>query len=170
MVMNRKYLLLALVVGCLLSAFSCSQSKPTAGSNGGFGSSYDNSEYDLQTKILKVEGAGLSHDFHTARVSALTNVRKVVVDTLSALVNEIAARRGFDKSMPDEFYLSAIRRTSFDEKQTHNDAGDLLYRTSCEAEMLLLPMLQSIYQEKHFPADYGYYQFLRDIDFLLMSH
>ena len=168
--MKRKYSIIALAIGCLLSAFSCSQTKKTTSSDIAFDDNYDNSEYVLQTKSLKVEGIEMSHDCHTAKVKSLTNARKEVLDTLSTLVNNIAVRRGFDTSMPREFYLSALRRTNYYEDQTHNDEGELLYRCTCEAEVMLLPMLESIFKEKHFPANYGYYQFLRDVDILLISN
>ena len=167
--MKRIFLFAGIVLGLMLLSFSCSQSKRNVAGND-YDKVYDNSEYELKTQKIVVEGVGVSVDYNTAQFKALANTKKAVLDTMSTIVSNIAKRRGFDTSLPSEFYVSALRHVSYYDDTTHNDGGELVCRSVCTAEIMLQPMLQSLYQEKHFLSEYGYYQFLRDVDRQFMSH
>ncbi len=169
--MNRKYkyILGILFAGILLLSYGCSHSKKTVNGDG-IDRNYDNSEYVLRTQEITIEGVGVSLDYNTAQYKALTDAKKKLVDTLISLVKSISARRGFDSSMPNEFYVSALRSVRYFDDNTYNDKGELMYRSTCTAKVRVLPMLNSLYQEKHYVSEYGYYQFLRDIDQILTNH
>lgn len=132
--------------------------------------SYNNSKYTLQIQQITIVGRGLSHDYNTAQFNALANTREIIIDTMAILINDIAIYRGFDSSLPNDFYLPALRHISYHDDTVYSDKGAPLHRSLCIAKVMLTPMLQSLYREKHFPPQYGYYQFLRDIDYILMTH
>lgn len=167
--MNFRFILWTLVCIYLFSAFSCTNTKKAVNENR-IDHDYNNSAYAMQVQTITIEGMGLSRDYNTAQFKALTNAREVLIDTMSAMINNIAVHRGFDSAMPEDFYLSAFRHVTYFDDSIHDNNGELLHRSFCTAKVLLSPMLQSLYQEKHWVPEYGYYQFLRDIDIILMTH
>lgn len=129
----------------------------------------DNSKYSLENKWLHVSGKGISRDLSTAQFKALSNVEHAAIDTLKKIVSDMTERRGMNTGFPEEFYLSAIRYTQYQDNETKGSNGETMYESTCSARMSLQPMLQSIYQEAGFDAGYGYYQFLRDVDALMQN-
>lgn len=169
MYMRRNSIIVSVVFCFLVLLISCSQPKKNMG-NTKFDKNYDNSEYVLKTQKLVVEGIGMSLDYNTAQFKALENVQKNVLDTVAEIVKHITIRRGFDSSLPNEIYVSALRHVSYYDDEAYNDEGVLMHRSACTAEVMLMPMLQSIYQAKHFESEYGFYQFLRDVDWQVLTH
>lgn len=167
--MRNRLFIWTLVLSFLFSSYSCSQSKKVS-SGTEADRSYDNSEYVLRTQRITVEGVGMSLDYNTAQFKSLADAREVLLDTMVTIVGKISARRDFNTSMPSEFYVSALRHVKYFDDKAYNDNGEWMYRSTCTVEVMILPMLQSLYNELHLEPEYGYYQFLRDVDLILMSH
>lgn len=167
--MRYRLVIWILVLGFILSSYSCSNSKKVAASTE-TDRSYNNSEYILQTQNIVVEGIGMSLDYNTSQFKALADARNALLDTMMIIVRTISAQRNFKPSKPKEFYVSALRHAKYFDDRAYNDNGELMYRSTCTAEVKILPMLQSLFDKLKFEPEYGYYQFLRDVDQVLMSH
>lgn len=159
--MKRQFFpFVAAVVILLLSVVGCVNKPQSSSANTSVeGVSYDNSEYAISTIAVDVKGVGLAPDRQRAKDMSLNNAKRAAVDTLTYIVRQVAKKRKFSVKEPVEFVMPAMRNIGYTYLKGSKGA-----EFTCTAVVSLSAVTKDLYSCLNVPSEYGYYQFLRDVD------
>ena len=127
----------------------------------------DNSEYELVNKQLSVTGAGESRNHQQAISKSRTAALDSAVTILCESVNAITAKRGLKPVGIAELQLTNTRVTDQRTTAYDNNDGVRIYRSTQILSIEMEPLFKELYDNLGANADYGWYMFLRDIDYQL---
>lgn len=149
-------ILLIVTVGCKnkVPPTTSSTQNPTHGN-------YDNSEYTLIRNTLEVTGIGSATNRQIAKDKSLNNAKRTAVETLTTLVKQVAGKRQFPVKEPVTFTLPALQNIKYDYIRGEKAVF------SCVADISLQAVTKDLYICIDAPSEYGYYQFLRDLDLVM---
>ena len=155
--MCKKYASFAVCVILIMLAAGCrTHSKTPADKTS---AKYDNSDYTLQNVTLNVSATGRGATRQNAKDLAFNNAKRDIVDTITAIVNRIAAMRNFPVQDHIQFTLPALRHVKYDYSRQWETIVFI-----CSASVSLLAVADEMYSALKAPPEYGYCQFLRDVD------
>ena len=127
----------------------------------------DNTEYELVNKQLNVTGVGESRNHQQAHTKSRTAALDSAVVFLRESITAIAEKHGFQPVTIEELQLTNTR--VIDQRTTayNNEKGVRIYRSTQTLSIEIEPLLKDIYDNLGASADYGWYMFLRDMDYQL---
>lgn len=127
----------------------------------------DNTEYELVNKQFIVTGVGESRNHQQAHTESRAAALDSAMVLLRESITEIAKERGFCSFPIEEFQLANTR--IIDQRTTtyNNENNVRIYRSTQTLSIEIEPLLKDLYDKFGANADYGWYMFLRDIDYQL---
>ena len=144
-------------------AASCHHSSPVLSN----AQQLDNSEYVLVNKQLNVTGVGESRNHQQARTKSRTAALDSAVVFLRESITEIAGKRGFQPISIEELQLTNTHVIDQQTTAYNNEKGVRIYRSTHTLSIEIEPLLKDLYDNLGASADYGWYMFLRDMDYQL---